>query len=287
MFGVQLDTEIKIQKTMKLKILTYSTLLIFRLNCIAQTELKFNYERSSSVVEEIHVSIFLQSSKEKIEVLNDTIRKFENNLNIPSKEEDYILFVEFDNKTIEKEMLNYPFSVFGNETDIEINVRFSTSTYDQKTRQSGSVEVIKYYEPNKSVEIQYLQRMRGSEYLREPFFSLKNNSNDTIYGQYLRGHFWGSISFLVDSVWSKDIFGMLDVNFAGGSPLFPDSTTIAQVGSFGWRNELPKLRYKYTLLYTTDKNISSGVRQHLEKDNFVWWANTKKYYRLIYEFDVK
>ena len=194
-----------------------------------------------------------------------------------------------ENKTIKKETLNYPFSLVGNETDIEINVSFykQSHSFDKKGRQNGRVEIIKYYEPNHNLEIQYLPKMKGDEYYKAPFFMLKNNSNDTIYGRYIKGYFWGSISFLVDSVWSRDYFGQLDYNFSGGSPLFPDSVTVAWVGSFGWRNELPKNRYKYTLLYATDKKISSGVRKYLEKDNFVWWADTKKYYRLIYEFDVE
>lgn len=273
---------------MKLKILICCVLFSFSLNCIAQTELKFKYECSSSVLEEIRVSVFLKSSTDEIEFINDTVRKAENNLNISLKEGDYILFVEFENKTIRKEILNYPFSLVGNETDIEINVRFwkQSSSLDKKKRDNGSIEIIKYYEPNHNIEIEYLPKMEGDEYYKAPFFMLKNNSTDTIYGRYIKNYFWGSISFLADSIWSRDYFGQLDYNFAGGSPLLPDSAGIAWVGSFGWRNELPKRCYKYTLLYTTDKNISSGVRQYVEKDNFVWWADTKKYYRLIYEFKV-
>ena len=271
---------------MKLKILICNILLLFSLNSIAQTELKFNY--SSSVLEDTRVYVLLKSSTDKVEILNDTVRKFENSLNIPSKVGDYILSVEFENKTIGKEVLSYPFSLVENETDIEINVRFwkQSSSFDKKERQSGSVEVIKYYIPNQNVVIQYLPEMKGEDF-RGPFFELTNNSNDTIYGKHLQGHFWGTITFLVDSVWRRDIIGVLDYNFNSLPPLFPKSTTFALVGSFGWRNELPKNRYKYTLLYTTDKKISSGVRQHLEKNNFIWWADTKKYYRLIYKFDVE
>ncbi|GHT23787.1 hypothetical protein FACS189430_07600 [Bacteroidia bacterium] len=240
-------------------------------------------------MEETRVSVFLKSSTDEIEFLNDTVRKVENILNISSKVEDYILFVEFENKTIGKEALNYPFSLIGNETDIEINVRFwkQSTSFDKKKKDNGSIEIIKYYEPNHYIEIKYLPKMKGYEYYKAPFFMLKNNSTDTIYGRYIKDYFWGSISFLVDSIWSRDYFGQLDTNFAGGSPLFPDSLTVAWVGSFGWRNKLPKNRYKYTLLYTTDKNIRSGGRQYLENDNFVWWADTKKYYRLIYEFDAE
>lgn len=265
---------------------------------VAQTTLNFKYDCSSSV-ETTRVSVFLNYSNNKIELLNDTIRKFENSLSILAEETDYILSVEFEyktkseksrgkKKTIDysfKETLDYPFTLVGNETDIEINVGFSRS--DWKKKEGGRIEVIKCYAPNHNLEIKYLPEMKGDEYYKAPYFMLKNNSSDTIYGQYHPNYFWGSISFFVDSVWSRDYFGRLDNNFGGSSPLFPDSVTLAWVGSFGWRNELPKNRYKYTLLYTTDKNISKGVKQHLEKDNFIWWADTKKYYRLIYEFNVE
>jgi len=65
-------------------------------------------------------------------------------------------------------------------------------------------------------EIQYLPKEKGDEYYKAPFFMLKNNSNDTIYGQYHPNYFWGSISFLVDSIWTTDYFGRLDMNFGGG-----------------------------------------------------------------------
>jgi mRNA-degrading endonuclease RelE of RelBE toxin-antitoxin system len=35
----------------------------------------------------------------------------------------------------------------------------------------------------------------------------------------------------------------------------------------------------------TDKNIEE--KKLLEKNNFIWRAEIKKYYRLIYEFDVE
>ena len=268
-----------------LKILICYILLFFSLSSIAQTKLNFKYD-CSDFVETTRVSVYLKYSDNKIELLNDTIRKFENRLSIPTNEMDYILSVEFENKTIGKEVLGYPFTLVGSETDIEVNVQFLRSDWLKK--ESGSIEVIKYYVPNHNLEIQYLPKEKGDEYFKAPFFMLRNNSNDTIYGQYHPNYFWGSIGFLVDSIWSHDFFGMLDMNFEGSSPLFPDSVSIAWVGSFGWRNELPKKRYKYTLLYTTDrKSVGGGVRKHLEKNNFVGWADIKKYYRLIYEFDVE
>ena len=122
-------------------------LFSFSLNCIAQTKLKFNYDCSSSVLEETRVSVFLKSSNDKIEILHDTVRKFKNSLNIFSKESDYILAVEFENKSVGKEALNYPFTLVGNETDIEINVSFYKQhlLFEKKERENGVVEIIKYH----------------------------------------------------------------------------------------------------------------------------------------------
>jgi hypothetical protein len=249
---------------------------------IAQTKLKFTYSCSNSVLETTQVSVYLKDANNKIELLNDTVREFKDSLSIPAEETDYILSVEFENKTIGKETLNYPFTFIGNEIDIEINVSYyKNNLHNKKKRENGGIEVITYYESNHDVEIQYLPDEKGDEYFKAPFFMLKNNSKDTIYGKYLN-HFWGSISFLVDTVWSREIIGRFDLNCGSGRPLFPDSVGFAQVGTFGWRNDLPKNRYKYTLWYTIGR-----VRQYLEKDNFVWRVETKKYYRLIYEFDVE
>ena len=257
----------------------------FSLSSIAQTKLNFKYNCSNSVLERTQVSVFIESSNNKMELLsNDTIREFKNSLNILPKETDYTLFVEFETETIGKETLIYPFVLVGNETDIEINVRFlKNDIYDKKKRESAIIEVIQYYESNHNIELQYIPEMKGED-IKCPFFRLKNNSNDTIYGQYLN-HFWGSIRFFVDSIWSREIIGTLDANVRVGSPLFPASTTIATVGTLGWRDDLPKSHYKYTLLYTTNKNMSNLVKQ--EKNKFVWRAGTKSYYILSYEFNVE
>ncbi len=262
----------------------------FILSGFAQTKLNFKYNCSDSV-EPPRVCVYLNCSDNKVELLNDTVRKFENSFSVPSKKSDCILFVEFEFKTerrnsrSKQETIDYPFTLVGNETDIEINLNFPRSDYWEK-KEGGRIEVIKYYVPDHNLEIKYLPEMQGDKYYKAPFFMLKNNSSDTIYGCYHPNYFWGSISFLVNSQWSSEHFGGLDGNFGGSTPLFPDSVTLAWVGSFGWLNELPKNRYKYSLLYSTDKNTNKGVKQYLEKDNFIWWADTKKYYKLIYEFDV-
>lgn len=276
---------------MKSKILICCPLLIFSLSCIAQITLKFTYNGSNS--DTTQALVCMKYANNSMTLFHDTVGRFENTLTFPATEYNWILSVEFKNRTIGQETLNYPFALTGNETEVEINIR-SDDRYNhwsdsQKRTKNALVEVIKYYRANNDdLDIKYLPTEKGDEYYKAPFFVLKNHSNDTLYGQYIPGYFWGSIQLLLpDSTWSPNYFGQIDMNFDRGSPLFPDSTTLAWVGSFGWRNKLPKNRYKYTLIYTTDKNTTQGVSQHSVKDNFVWWAETKKYYRLVYEFNVE
>ncbi|MDR2915762.1 MAG: hypothetical protein LBV74_13160 [Tannerella sp.] len=278
---------------MKSKVLICCVLLTCSLSCIAQTALNFTYNCSNSGTDTTQALVCLKSANNEITLLRDTVSGFENMLTFPANKNEWILSVEFKNRTIGRETLNYPFLLAGNETEVEIKVRF----YDlynywsdpKKQTKNGSVEIIKYYSAEDSnLGIRYLPKEKGNEYFKAPFFMLKNNSRDTIYGQYVPGYFWGSIRFLLpDSTWSRDFFGQLDMNFDSGSPLLPDSTTLAWVGSFGWRNELPENRYKYTLIYTTDKNTQHGISQHSKKDNFTWWAGTKNYYRQVFEFNVE
>lgn len=276
------------QILMKLIYVIFYMLFTFSLNSFAQTKLNFNYNYFSSAFEETRVSVLLKNSNDEIKLLSDTATKFENSFNIPSEKTEYILSVEFENITIGKDALDYPFSLAGDETDIQINLNFQKSNQSYEHRRTNVfIEIIKYYKSNHNIEIKYLPEIKGSEYYREPFFLLKNNSNDTLYGQHLEGYFWGSLSFLVDSVWSKEFFGSLDYNFEVAPPLLPDSSKTAYVGSFGWQNKLPKNRYKYTLLYSTDKNSNILVRKYSENNKIDWWTVTKKYYRLIYEFDVE
>jgi len=266
----------------------------FSLNVIAQADLNFSYYfYSNSVSERTYSSIYLKSYNETTQLLCDTVSKFEYATKDFFKSKNYVLVVEFENKMFGKDSLNYPFDLDGNEIRVDIDIRlyndrnnYQNNNTNEKSR--AFVEVIKYFNSTHALDIQYLPNEKGNEYFREPFFLLKNNSKDTIYGEHLPGFFWGTISIFVnDSTWSKDLFGNLDTDFALHPPLYPDSTKLAWVGSFGWRNNLPKNRYKYTLLYTTNENSSIGAKQYLEKDNFVWRTDTKKYYQLIYEFDIE
>lgn len=49
---------------------------------------------------------------------------------------------------------------------------------------------------------------------------------------------------------------------------------------------MPKLKYLFTLLCST-KEQSTGVSEYKTADYCSWWAGTKEYYKIEYEFEVK
>ena len=82
---------------MKARTLLSTVLIIFSVNCIAQIKLNFNYSSYAKEVNRAYV--LLKSSTTEIEILNDTVRKFEDTLDIPAKKENYILSLKFENKS--------------------------------------------------------------------------------------------------------------------------------------------------------------------------------------------
>lgn len=62
---------------------------------------------------------------------------------------------------------------------------------------------------------------------------IKNNSKDTLYGEYLPGYFWGTLSYIRNDSILATRTGRIDYTFDNPPPLYPDSVKIATVGSFG------------------------------------------------------
>lgn len=258
----------------------------------AQTDLIFNYY-CGNFKNDVKTTISIQSNNKSIELLNDTVRTSEYHKKDFFNEKNYMLKVIFDNKRFGTDSLNYSFSLSGNETSVNIRINFYldkkvSQKKDKEEFVSGHIEVTKYYKPTQDIEIHYIKMKEPDEYYKEPFFVLKNNSNDTIYGEWLPGYFWGTISYLrEDSTWTNQFGGEICTTFAPAPPLYPDSTTIASVASFGWKNNLPKKHYKYEVLYSINKFYGKGLSKYLEKKNFVWWADTKSFSKLSYEFDIE
>jgi hypothetical protein len=89
-----------------------------------------------------------------------------------------------------------------------------------------------------------------------------------------------------DTIWSRKHIGMIDTEFVELPPLSPDSSKIASVGSFGFFNLKSGTFCKYELVFT-NKWDSPGTTKYMSTDSIEWWAESRNYYRLIYEFKVK
>jgi hypothetical protein len=262
-----------------------------------QNDLQFSYECKDGFDSPIYSIIKLRSPKGNIcQLFADTVHQYDySQKNYLKEQGKYVLMINFSSDKYEKDSICYDFEITGNEINVEVSIDFEYKGKYYKEGEywikkekvpQGYIRVYKFYKAPKTIEISLADKMESTDYYKGPFFKLKNNSNDTIYGVHLPGYFWGTLSFMKnDSVIVKRI-GMLDYEFVDSPPLYPDSTKISTVGSFGLYKKLPPHKYKYELLFSK-KNISQGIGILLDKNAFVWWAGTKDYYQLNYDFEVE
>ena len=280
-----------------MKIRRIIVLIITILSCLelsAQKELFLKYEHSKDFKYPVFTQITLNSSLEKVELYADTLKSFKSqSMDYCQEKGIYTLKIKFANN-IYKDSISYDFEVNGTETHIEIDLsfEFSVDYFSSNLKKKKEpipkayLKIIRYYKP-KNVEISIAKVKESEEAgsLKGPFFALKNNSNDTIYGEYHPNYFWGTLSVLQqDSTW-RVLGAQLDMNFAGSSPLYPDSISLATVGSFGYPKNLPSNKYKYEILYTTNKNQKRGYSLYKEDKSCIWYIGDKNFYKLIYEFE--
>ena len=117
------------------------------------------------------------------------------------------------------------------------------------------------------------------------YFIIKNNSKDTLYGEHLPGYFWGTLSYRKNDSTLFTKIGILDYMFVDSPPLYPDSIKYATVGSFGLTKKLVPFEYRFEVMLA-DKRQSQGIGVYKELKHIIWWAGTKNYYKLKYDFKV-
>lgn len=259
-----------------------------------QNDLNFEYKCKES--QKYHCNVYLEFPSGKVDqIYNASLPEFNlSNQKYFSENGKYRLIVNFNKNNIENDTVNYSFELTGKELCINISVSFYPEGYflynskkDKKNRTEGYVSLIKYYKSIDSLDIGLVKKFEPNEYYKGPFFWVSNNSRDTIFGEYLPNYLWGTLSILSnDSIWLST-GTEIDSNFEGSTPLYPDSVTIATVGSFGYSNNLPINKYKYTLLYSKKRSVKQGSRKHKENDSFVWWVGVKEFYKLNFEFEIK
>jgi len=271
-------------------------LLFTGITAYGQSELRFKYEYNNFPQEIFSKIAITTPDNESCIIYCDTKWKYNfNDKYFFTGKGKYILSVYFESEKYGRDSIKYDFNINGNEIYTEISVDFSFreklikqgDKYIEGDKiPNGYIEVIKNYDAPESIEISLNTKIKPNNIYRGPYFNIKNNSSDTLCGEFLPGYFWGRLIKYKNGEFISNLRGSLDFNFANSSPLFPDSSDLALVGSFGYSNKLEPANYIYEVRLAK-KFQSSGVREYFEKENFKWWADTKEFYVLKCEFEIK
>lgn len=266
-------------------------------NTYGQNNINFSYECSDNILSPTSVRILLKSPDSKsFNLFTDTLSRFTfTEKNFFKLKGEYILSIWFYAGEYGSDSLEYSFELNGGELNTSISLSFD---YKEKLIRkenffvkgerilNGYIRINKYYDAPKSLEIELDKEISGDKYYKKPFFKIRNNSQDTLYGEHLPGYFWGSLSYIRnDSILATKI-GIIDYEFIESPPLYPDSTKIATVGSFGVAKELNPFEYRFEVLLAK-KWQSQGIGIYKEQELFNWWAGIKEYYKLIYDFNIE
>jgi hypothetical protein len=274
----------------------YGLALIFLSSRLfGQIDLRFDYELSDfRDIVKCDISLTIPNENE-VQLYLDTINKYHDlKKDFFTQPGQYKLDCKYfiNSKCIDS--IVYSFELNGDEKEIEmsvdlgqdINSKWIKNKWTELSRKNQCyISIVKYFESPESIKLK-LANIESSEYYKGPFFILTNFSKDTIYGEHLPGYFWGRLSFISDSIRSRELIGQIDMNFVDMQPLYPDSSRIAMVGSFGLFNKLPPNKYEYKLLFSTSGN-THGYRKYLDNIPTEWWAKTESFYKLIYDFEIR
>ncbi len=267
------------------------------MNLHGQNELQFSFECGEAIKSPIETSVLLKLPDGRISKLySDSKTKYDfiDKEYLTSKGE-YVLLIYFNAINYGQDSISYDFKLNGNEIKTAISVDFDFkerllkkgNIYEKGEKVlNGYVRINKYYIAPKTIEISFDKENMGTEYYKGPFFKIKNNSTDTIFGEHLPGYFWGTLSFLRNDSAYMTRTGILDYEFVDSPPLYPDSTKIASVGSFGLTKKLIPFDYRFEVMLA---NVwqSTGIGIYEEHENFIWWAGTKEYYKLRHDFKIE
>jgi hypothetical protein len=267
------------------------------MNIHGQNEVQFSFECGEEIASPFVSSILIKLPNGEINRLyKDSISNYKvldrENFNTKGQ---YSLSVYFEAENYAQDSIDYDFELKGDEIKTTISVDFDFrerllrkgEIYEKGEKVlNGYIRINKYYNAPKTIDIWLDKENMGTEFYKGPFFKIKNNSTDTLYGEHLPGYFWGTFSYLRNDSAFITKTGILDYNFMDSSPLYPDSTKIASVGSFGLRNKLVPFDYRFEVTLAKVWQ-STGIGIYDEHKNFIWWAGTKEYYKLVCDFKIE
>jgi len=270
-------------------------LILLSSRLFGQIDLRFDYKLSDfRDIIKSDISLTIPNGN-KVQLYLDTIKKYHDfKKNFFTQPGQYKLNCKYLINSKNIDSISYSFEFNGNENEIEmsvdlrqdINSKWIKNKWTEMSRKNQCyISIVKYFKSPESIKLK-LANIESSEYYKGPFFTLTNSSKDTIYGEHLPGYFWGRLSFINDSIQSRELIGQIDMNFVDMPPLYPDSSRIAMVGSFGLFNKLPPNKYEYKLFFSTTGN-THGYRKYLDNVITEWWAKTESFYKIIYDFEIR
>lgn len=224
-------------------------------------------------------------------LLDDTIKQMQKEIHLEQLGE-YRLTAIFSNVKSGKDSLERTFMLTGEEYKVEAIAHFQREKKDlsdwkcKDSITSGRFTITKYSKPSPLVKIKFLRNSLGeNDEFSGPHFLVKNESRDTLYGEWLPGYFWGSLSKWVDDDYVGNHVGHIDTTWNEEPPLYPDSTKMAWVGSFGVKVRPGK--YRFNLYYSTENKIKGSASLVSETNSFRWWSSVQNWHLLTCEFETK
>ena len=224
-------------------------------------------------------------------VLDDTVRQMQKEYHLEQLGE-YRLTVVFSNAISGRDSLERTFTLTGEEYKVETTAHFRRELKDlsdwksKDSINSGLFTITKYSHPSPLVKMKYFRNSTGeNNEFPGPQFFVKNESRDTLYGEWLPGYFWGRFSRWVDGEYVGNHSGQICTTWDDEPPLYPDSVKPAWVGSSGAR--IPPGKYRFDLYYSTENNIKGTATKVYESDTFRWWSSVQNWHLLTCEFETK
>lgn len=220
-------------------------------------------------------------------ILSDTCNKEDVTCRLDQRG-NYRLSVSLDGASTES--WEQSFRITGEEYRVETKIHFRLEPKDMRdwncrdSISSGHFLITKYSAPSPLVRIKYSHTTSGQQgEFPGPFFHVINQSQDTLYGEWLPGYFWGNLSVWKDEGYTT-LGAVIDTNFVDQPPLAPGSNTMAWVGSFG--RVIPYGKYRFSLYYSTEGSPKGSTRLLSETDSFRWWGAVENWHLLSCDFEV-
>jgi|GEM_PF-1976686 len=269
-----------------------------------QNKLRFEYLCADAFADRVGADVRLAvPGGDTLGIFRGREKSFSAVINGISKETGTcVLQVDIESDFFTPDSFDYRFAVTGEETDIDIKVRFYYEEIDLSKIDSLSepqeiapqvyVFVTKYYRRHDGVSLERTDAVPPDEfsYYEPPFFRLANYSRDTLYGEYLPGHFTGTLVCGSSSrQWADGRMGSVDFGFANTPPLPPGYSTIAMVSpqSPEGVSSAKTGNCRYELLYSTRRNRSGFTLHRTGKSHVAWYSQEKEYYRLLYDLYIE